>query len=704
MADTSVYIDFDLYYTISMSSPSTFEGTRLKVLKKSLKYSVSQLLMVVVSIAAYSTSLAYIWGNINPLPSYSPVPLLISLALLYFSASICLYAYSTPRKAIPKQYTRRLYSQIPILLYAIAIAFPMICTLSVSLPSNVFEYSPIATLIMDAAGQSQNWAEQASSSTTLKEAADTYRHRYSRHPPPGFDLWYDYAISKSSAIIDDFDSIHRDLLPFWALEPVEIRARTREILSDPWNQVAEVKIRTGKVYIGENVIGTHRWMLDGITAIVGNFGHMLPDMDLAFNINDESRVAVPYTELRELQEIGSRAGTLDGGVSDHYSEDGAMMWHLAETLVAAKYRKPPRPFQDHSFTGGANSFLTYGSVACPPESAARQTRIWDPRTHCTSCAAPHSVGHFLSNWTLAASPCHQPDLANLHGFYIGPSSFKAAHSLFPVFSQSKAHGFADILYPSPWNYIDKVIYSPDSTHPDPPFASKQNTLFWRGATSEGVSRFGSWKGMTRQRLVHLANNHTSPQTVFLPHPTLPQYHSYQTIPTSQFQSRLNLSIDIAIVDNITRCWDRDCEKQASEFSLAPATDFQSHWGYKYLLDMDGAGFSGRFLPFLQSRSLPFKSAIFREWYDDRLTAWRHFVPVDVRWQGLWSTLIYFSGSGSRKGRWAGVQGGGEDIAEAGREWVAKVVRKDDMEVYMFRLLLEWGRLTDDKRDGIGFGA
>ena len=47
---------------------------------------------------------------------------------------------------------------------------------------------------------------------------------------------------------------------------------------------------------------------------------------------------------------------------------------------------------------------------------------------------------------------------------------------------------------------------------------------------------------------------------------------------------------------------------------------------------------------------------------------------------------------------------GERIATAGREWAGQVLRKEDMEIYFFRLLLEWGRLTDDRRDGIGFGS
>lgn len=52
----------------------------------------------------------------------------------------------------------------------------------------------------------------------------------------------------------------------------------------------------------------------------------------------------------------------------------------------------------------------------------------------------------------------------------------------------------------------------------------------------------------------------------------------------------------------------------------------------------------------------------------------------------------------------GNAGAAEMIAEAGREWAGKVLRKEDMEIFMFRLLLEWGRLTDDRRDEIGFVA
>ncbi|KAK4947270.1 hypothetical protein LTR28_007655, partial [Elasticomyces elasticus] len=121
----------------------------------------------------------------------------------------------------------------------------------------------------------------------------------------------------------------------------------------------------------------------------------------------------------------------------------------------------------------------------------------------------------------------------------------------------------------------------------------------------------------------------------------------------------------------------------------------------YLLDLDGAGFSGRFLPFLQSHSLPIKAALFREWYDSCLTPWLHFVPLDSRGHGFWATLGYFVGlKGNDLAKAHETEA--EAIAEKGREWAGKVLRKEDMEVYFFRLLLEWGRLTDDKRNELGF--
>ena len=616
-----------------------------------------------------------------------------------------LYVRTTSDRQRATQHTQRSFTRIPSWLYTLLIilfSIPVFLEMSRNL---VLSKHPIDILMDDAYGQHQVWVKQASTSKTLGHATDEYRRRYKRHPPPKFDEWYNYATTRSSVIIDDYDSIYEDLLPFWASDPLTLRTRTREMILDPWNEVAEVSIRNGKAEIGPSVLPTHRWMLEGVLAMLNNFVQWLPDMDLAFNINDESRVAIPYDILEGLKCVGETAGRLHWGKYNEWSPNRADTWRPIDETTFVQSR-----FEDHSFH---NNFDTYGSIACPPSSPARRTRAWGRRTLCTSCSAPHSLGPFLRNWTLAASPCHQPDLANLHGFYLSPAAFKASHDSLPVFSQSKADGYADILYPSPWNYMDKVKYepstSPDNTHPDVPFAEKENTLFWRGATSEGVSAEGTWKGMARQRLVHLANNNTAPVAVLLPRPSNPSRYSYRHLTPIHLRQQLGLTMDVAIVDKIARCGGQDCPDQEAEFGLVGPTDFQDHWRYRYLMDLDGAGFSGRFLPFLMSRSLPFKAALFREWYDRRMSAWVHFVPVDLRLQGLWSTLAYFAGveeggeggEGKEEGK-AGRVKEGEFIAEQGREWAGRVLRKEDMEVYFFRLLLEWGRLTDDRRDEIGF--
>lgn len=638
---------------------------------------------------------------------------ILSIIFLFLGAGLFLHVASSD-SGIAFKPTHRLIPHVPLSAYTLLAGLLLVRSfVQFRKTINITDH-PIDNLIFDAKAQSEAWFAQATTSTTLQEAVATYRRRYHRHPPPGFDAWYFFAVNKSSAIIDDFDSIMRDLHPFWARKPFEIRRATRVILEDEWNDVAEISIRSGKAEVGPNVVPTHRWMVDGVLVMLEEFVPKLPDMDLAFNINDEPRTAVPWETLQKLLEAGSPQDSLPQNLSNAWSLDRAKTWQLADGV-----KESERPFQDHSLI---NSFPAFGSVACPPNSLARTSHLWDPHKLCMSCAAPHSLGSFLQNWALSASPCHQPDLAHLHGFYLSPAAYKPSHDLLPVFSQSKSHGHADILYPSAWNYMDKVKYEPSDAFPDAPFESKRNGLFWRGATSEGLSKDATWKGMARQRFVHLTNNATERFSVLVPHPTQPGAFTYELLPASSLPS-LGLDMDTAIVDEIVRCWDADCTHQEAEFGLAGKSDFQAHWGYRFLMDLDGAGFSGRFLPFLRSRSVVFKTAVFREWWDDRLTAWRHFVPVDIRFHGLLSTLAYFAGTdgnGNGSGDKGGGSGHGDDgkskkfpameahveagarIAEDSRIWADRVLRKEDMQVYMFRLLLEWGRLTDDRRDEIGF--
>ncbi|KAL9010156.1 MAG: hypothetical protein Q9173_004879, partial [Seirophora scorigena] len=531
-------------------------------------------------------------------------------AIFYFQASQSIKIQGSSPKT-------RLYGRASVITICCVILVLSSWSILHSPASEGVRTHPIDRLLSAASVQHDAWLHQASASKTLHECTTEYRRRYKRHPPPGFDAWYRYATERSSVIIDDFDNLMDDLHLFWAIKPAEIRKRTLRVFGD-WNEVAKLSIRSGKAEIGPDVKPTHRWMLDGVIAMMSNYVDRIPDMDLGFNINDEPRIAIPYRDLPSLLKDSASNELSQLTVLNKFSNDRATSWDISDL---GDQETPDAPFTDQSFLP---SFHTYGSISCPPSSRARRSHLWDTRTLCTTCAAPHSSGIFLSNWTLSASPCHQPDLAHLHGFYLSPAAFKPSHSLYPIFSQSKANGYVDIRYPSPWNYMDKAVYAPSPNasdpHYDPPFSEKSETLFWRGATSEGLSRFGEWQGMARQRLVHLANNHTSSTrySIFLPNNLQSQKESssYSThsMPASLLPALFSHNItDIGLVSKIDRCWDSDCPSQALEFGLSDPADFQSHWRRKYLVDLDGAGFSGRFIPFLQSRCLPFKVAgVFRE--------------------------------------------------------------------------------------------
>lgn len=659
--------------------------------------------MTLTTICISIPSLTFLWKHRQPYPPFSLVSSLWSFILLLGGY---LWFHHT------RQISLKPIKSLTYFLIFLALISALYPALSRPVSS---KFHPIDLLISEAKSKHDYYTSYSTQSYNIEEAAAQYKRRYRMTPPPGFDVWYQYALARKSVIIDQYDQIYQDTIPFWAIPPEKIRRATWELISNPWNDIGGISIREGSASISANVPGTHRWMLDGLVLMINSFAQHLPDMDLAFNLNDEARVAVPFDTIQAL-----RSTAMD--IEDRLGRQSWSSNRVSGWKVTSKDPFTSSIFQDKTLQ---NIFLEFGSVGCKSSSSSRRERmLWPTSYVCLSCAAPHSIGHFLSNWSMAADVCHQPDLAHLHGFYMSPAAFKGTNKLVPVFSQSKPHGFNDIIYPSAWNYMDKVLYAPtdskgdpdtetyDPGHPDPEFSAKENILFWRGATSEGLaSGKSAWQGMARQRLVHLVNNatssaHDTTTILLLRTDSEKPVYRYIDVPGDKVKS-LGLNTDIAIVDRIARCGERDCGEQEAEFALVKPVDFQSHWRYRYLFDLDGAGFSGRFLPFLHSNSVPVKTGLFREWYDERITAWHHFIPVDVRLHGVWSTLAYFAGlkgilpTGQKVELEAHLKEG-EKIAQQGKEWAGKVLRKEDMEIYLFRVLLEWGRLTDDNREKIGF--
>jgi hypothetical protein len=67
-------------------------------------------------------------------------------------------------------------------------------------------------------------------SRTLRAAVATYRRRYKRDPPRGFDDWWKFAQRHEVKMVDEYDGLMEDLAPFSELSGEELRRRALQVV------------------------------------------------------------------------------------------------------------------------------------------------------------------------------------------------------------------------------------------------------------------------------------------------------------------------------------------------------------------------------------------------------------------------------------------------------------------------------------------
>ena len=527
-------------------------------------------------------------------------------------------------------------------------------------------------------------AVKSRQSSSLNAAVAEYRRRYGLPPPPHFDKWWAFAKARGVKLIDEFDTIHDQLAPFWAVKPATIRARAREALGYD-NQLMGIQVRGGNT---SHIFGGFDWVAPAVMGMMKEFVQYLPDMDLAFNANDEPRVVVPESDMARLMHT-ARTVAMPAANAAGKTLRNSFSPRPADLNYAGRFNEVTETRFDFF---AHQPVWTHSRMSCPADSPAR---VLDESDRFDD-VAQYSLGElgFVRNWTAMSDICLSPSLESTYGFFERPNAYGVVHDLFPIFSQSKISSYSDIIYPSPWYWADKVPYTPSA---DLPWSEKHNRLYWRGSTTGGFSRNGGWRRQHRQRLVRKLN---SPDTtkILTQSPPVSSEWKVTTTPKKTFQSHLDVSFS-----HIGQCDESDCDAQRAFFSVkeyAPQEDAMLH---KHVLDMDGNAFSGRFYALLRSKSLVYKWAIFREWHAEWLRPWVHFVPLSLRGEEWVEVVRFFAaekgGDGSvGKEEVVGKEGEekkvglGEELAgrlaEGGREWAGRVLRNEDLEVWFFRLLLE----------------
>jgi hypothetical protein len=171
-----------------------------------------------------------------------------------------------------------------------ASSFPITEAAPVASSTSLKTPHPIDTLMEKAAKAQEEILKKESHD--LKSAAAAYRERRGRHPPPGFEVWYDFAKKNNAIMVEDFfDQIYHDLAPFWGLPAPVLRKESHAY-------DMQIKIRNQQASSGSDWFWTVIWL-----NMTQSIQDMLPDMDLPLNSMDEPRISAPWEEVNKLMEI-----------------------------------------------------------------------------------------------------------------------------------------------------------------------------------------------------------------------------------------------------------------------------------------------------------------------------------------------------------------------------------------------------------------
>ncbi|KAJ6450002.1 hypothetical protein C8R45DRAFT_1114404 [Mycena sanguinolenta] len=351
----------------------------------------------------------------------------------------------------------------------------------------------------------------ARQSKTLRQAKAWYKLKNNREPPPGYNKFYAFA-QERGCLIDEYDKVHRDFEPFYQLaehHPSFFPDMLDRALKSDWE------------------------------VLMNMMAHMLPDMVLVWNYQDEPRVLFNTRRPNAYQ-------------------------YALQVADQNPFKQGPRPTKEYY-----------------EEDSPHQ------------CLLPNSETGFgnLTN--------------DVNAFLLSSTSTRHTHDLYPILSPVRLRScFADIVVPSSY-YYDRSGFAARYSFPDNvKWEDKKSQIYWRGSTSGGEIDGENYRSFPRVRIID--------------------------------KSRLRPDLVDAGITRLHNC-DPDpnnagrapvCPEQQikTEYDVeTPSQPREEVYKYKYLLDLDGNSFSGRYFSLLRSGSLVFKSSTMSEFFDDWLIPVRALV-------------------------------------------------------------------------------
>lgn len=468
-------------------------------------------------------------------------------------------------------------------------------------------------------------------SNTYIAACEEYRHRYRIEPPPGFEEWFQFASVHQSPIIDDFDVIYSSIRPLLTLSGREINENLNNAHNLPNNELWSCTffgslLKTECTH-DSRVFDRHISYL--FNSLLQNIPTTLPDITFLVSHLDEPRLILPPP-------IHAHDGV---NIKDQSKQ---ATWH---------------PVSD----------------ACAHQIDKSQTKEPNPVKR-TETEIP-----FVTDPALEKDLCLHPEYSTMHGLFLSPKTFRPIEGLVPVLSPGSPSTMGDVIFPCPAYVEPEFQYSADK---DIDWEKKQNKLYWAGSTTGGFAVNEDWRQFQRQRFVGLAQNLERRRHSYL-------YQNRDGSVSAWNSTFLNSRLYDVAISRLNQCEVKYCRDEMRYFDIHSWADKDRALQSRLVFDLDGNGISGRFYSLLASKSAVMKQTLLREWHDDRLKPWVHYIPVSQSMEELPETVRFFT---SKKG-----QEKAREIAENGHDWFSKSLRPVDLTIYLYRLLLEMARLQDVNR-------
>ncbi|XP_006456003.1 hypothetical protein AGABI2DRAFT_77669 [Agaricus bisporus var. bisporus H97] len=509
---------------------------------------------------------------------------------------------------------------------------------------------PIHDLIADAANK---WLIKNSvASRNLRDAVGEYRRRYGRLPPKGFDKWWEYVQEYNVQLPDEYDQIWHDIEPFWGFDPVELRRLQLEQEAKPDSITIGKGENTPITILNETLRSSHlRRVLKDILPLLKPIEEHIPPFRAVISPHDNPSRLFDY----DLKQAALRAAK-----SNKY---------LTEKDL------PPTSFR--------------GWMTACPESQHERTPSGKGIMNKT----------FIHDHRQTMDPCTHPKLLGTHGQFLryGNLPPPPGKVMVPRFSFCASTLHYDIRMPSLLSWMEEI-------HPaefNPEWDNRtDHRLVWRG-TNTGMRNTAEtkWRETQRPRTVDFANDMEGEVNVLFP-------PAGRDDPVGEgrnvSKSKINPAVfDIAFAGEPLQCEKDYCGEIAKMYDWRKYQNTRGASVYKYVLDVDGNGWSSRFQRLMISNALIFKATIYPEWFLDRIQPWVHYVPVQVDLSDLHDALLFFRGDLYGEGSHHELA---RKIAHEGREWAKRFWRKEDMTAYAFRLMLEYARVMSPERDSMSFSV